>query len=98
MAAQPDMILQLAHRIRGDYDARGVGPVQVYADSVVSLNARAARRMIDPGADLARISDGPRRATWILPPPTEPPPLLTRLRLPATRVDATGPHETRSPE
>ena len=98
MAAQPDMILQLAHRIRDDYDARGVGPVQVYADSVVSLNARAARRMIDPGADLARISDGPRRATWILPPPTEPPPLLTRLRLPATRVDATGPHETRSPE
>lgn len=98
MAAQPDMILQLAHRIRDDYEARGVGPVQVYADSVVSLNARPARRMIDPEADLARISDGPQRATWILPPPTEPPPRLTRLRLPAARADATGPHETRSPE
>ena len=84
MAAQPDMILQLAHRIRDDYDARGVGPVQVYADSVVSLNARAARRMIDPEVDLARVADGTRRATWILPPPTEPPPLLTRLRLPTT--------------
>ena len=82
MAAQPDMILQLAHRIRDDYDARGVGPVRVYADSLVSLNARPAQRMIDPDADLATITDGTRRATWILPPPAEPPPLLTRLRLP----------------
>ncbi len=82
MAAQPDMILQLAHRIRDDYNARGVGPVEVYADSKVSLNARVARPIIDPQANLAAISDGTRRADWIMPPPTEPPPLLTRLKLP----------------
>ena len=92
MAAQPDMILQLAHRIRDDYNARGVGPVGVYADSKVSLNARVARPMIDPrGANLAAISDGTRRADWIMPPPTEPPPLLTRLRLPGRARAPAGP-------
>ena len=55
MAAQPDMILQLAHRIRDDFDAKGVGPVKVFADSVVSLNARPAARMIDPTVDLATV-------------------------------------------
>lgn len=88
MAAQPDMILQLAHWIRDDFNARGHGPVQVFADSKVSLNARAARRMIDPAVDLAKISDGLGRATWILPPPTEPPPLMTRLTLPARQAPA----------
>ena len=103
MAAQPDMILQLAHRIRDDYDARGVGPVKVYADSLVSLNARPAQRMIDPEANLAAIVDSTRRANWILPPPVDPPPLLTRLRLPtpsAASAAAAVPAadvETRSP-
>jgi hypothetical protein len=83
MAAQPDMILQLAHRIRDDYNGRGVGPVEVHADSKVSLNGRVARPMIDPQANLAAVSDGTARAAWILPPPIEPPPLLTRLKLPA---------------
>ncbi|MGE0803332.1 MAG: HTTM domain-containing protein [Lautropia sp.] len=93
MAAQPDMILQLAHRIRDDFNARGVGPVKVYADSVVSLNARPAIRMIDPNVDLAVVSDGPARAHWILPPPSDPPPLLTRLKLPprAARTEAPPP-------
>ncbi|MGQ0620500.1 MAG: HTTM domain-containing protein [Panacagrimonas sp.] len=94
MAGQPDMILQLAHHIRDDFDARGVGPVQVYADSTVSLNARAAARMIDPQADLARIDDGMARAGWILPAPEGPPPLLARLRLPshADPVASTSTH------
>lgn len=83
MAAQPDMVLQLAHHIRDGYNARGLGPVQVYADSRVSLNARPAERMIDPAADLARIDDSFARAHWILPAPAVPPPLLRRLQLPA---------------
>jgi hypothetical protein len=83
MAGQPDMILQLAHRIRDDYDARGLGPVRVYADSLVSLNGRPAQRMIDPQADLARIEDGLGRADWILPPPGEPPILHRALHLAA---------------
>ena len=39
--------------------------------------------MIDPQVDLATIEDGMARAKWILPAPTEPPPLMTRLKLPA---------------
>lgn len=74
MAGQPDMILQLAHHIRDDYASRGLGPVSVYADSLVSLNGRPAQRMIDPEADLAQIADGTRQAEWIMPPPSDPPP------------------------
>jgi hypothetical protein len=81
MAGQPDMILQLAHHIRDDYAARGFGPVEVYADSLVSLNGRPAQPMIDPHADLARIEDGLARAQWITPPPGDPPPLHRRLQL-----------------
>lgn len=81
MAGQPDLILQLAHHIRDDFEARGLGPVQVYADSRVSLNGRAARRMIDPEADLARLPDGIARAAWITPPPDEPPRTHPPLRI-----------------
>ncbi len=81
MAAQPDMILFLAHRIRDDYNARGVGPVKVFADSVVSLNGRSGARLIDPAVDLAQVEDGLHVAAWITAPPTEPPPLMSRLRL-----------------
>lgn len=81
MAGQPDMILKLAHHIRDDFDGRGMGPVQVYADSQVSLNGRDAQRMIDPVTDLAQVEDGLSRAAWILPPPSEPPPLHRPLRL-----------------
>ncbi|MFT3817279.1 MAG: HTTM domain-containing protein [Rubrivivax sp.] len=88
MAAQPDLILQLAHWIRDDFNAQGMGPVRVYADSLVSLNARPAARMIDPEVDLARIGDGVSRASWVLPGPTEPPPTMTRLRLPARTAGA----------
>ncbi|HEX2671202.1 MAG TPA: HTTM domain-containing protein, partial [Polyangiaceae bacterium] len=40
MSSQPDLILQLAHRIRDDYEAKGWGPVEVRADTWVSLNGR----------------------------------------------------------
>lgn len=81
MAGQPDMILQLAHHIRDDYAARGLGPVKVFADSIVSLNGRLAQRMIDPTADLAQIEDSFAKAAWITAPPAGPPPLHRPLEL-----------------
>ena len=81
MAGQPDLILQLAHRIRDDLEERGLDPVEVYAESLVSLNGRAAHRMIDPNVDLAGTSIGLRPATWITAPPNEAPPLHRPLRL-----------------
>jgi len=58
----------------------------VYADVMVSLNARPAARLIDPEVDLAQVDDGLAVATWILPAPTAPPPLMSRLRLTASRM------------
>lgn len=80
MSSQPDLILQLAHRIRDDYAAKGLGPVEVRADTWVSLNGRAIRRLIDPNVDLARVEDGLGKADWILPEPSEPPPRLHAIR------------------
>lgn len=97
MSAQPDLILQLAHHIRDDYNARGVGPVQVYADVMVSLNARPAARLIDPEVDLAQVDDGLAVATWILPAPTAPPPLMSRLRLTGSRLTDDRPATASAP-
>ncbi|MEM7280467.1 MAG: HTTM domain-containing protein [Pseudomonadota bacterium] len=81
IAGQPDLILQLAHHIRDEYDDRGLGPVEVYAESRVSLNGRAARLMIDPKVDLAGTKVSLARANWITSPPSEPPRLQQPLRL-----------------
>lgn len=74
MSGQPDLILQLAHHIRDDLNARGFGPVEVRADTLVSLNGRRAVPMIDPDVDLAATNDGLAYADWILPAPDSPPP------------------------
>jgi hypothetical protein len=74
IAAQPDLVLQLAHHIRDDFEARGLGPVEVRVDALASLNGRRMARLIDPEVDLAVVQDGHGKAKWILPSPTEPPP------------------------
>ena len=73
-STQPDLILQLAHHIRDDFERRGFGPVEVRVDAVASLNGRRLARMIDPDVDLATVRDGIGSATWILPAPIEGPP------------------------
>jgi hypothetical protein len=75
MSGQPDLILQLAHRIRDDYERR-VGPVEVRVQADASLNGRRVAPMIDPEVDLARVDDGLAKAAWILPVPPEDPPHL----------------------
>jgi hypothetical protein len=72
-ATQPDMILHLAHVVARDFDARGVGPVAVYADARVSFNGRASAPLIDPRVDLARCADTLAPRPWILPAPTTAP-------------------------
>jgi vitamin K-dependent gamma-carboxylase len=73
LSGQPDLVLQLAHRIRDDFKKRGWDDVEVRAEAVVSLNGRPAAAMIDPNVDLARIDDGFAKASWILPEPEGPP-------------------------
>ncbi|HZH78069.1 MAG TPA: HTTM domain-containing protein [Archangium sp.] len=81
MSVQPDLILQLAHRIARDFEARGLGPVEVRADARVSLNGRPAVLLVDPEVDLAREEDGVAPKRWILPAPESPP-----VRMRATRT------------
>ena len=76
MSSQPDLILQLAHHIVGEYRQRGYRDVEVRVDAVASLNGRRAERLIDMDVDLAKVRDGLHRAPWILPAPETSPPLL----------------------
>lgn len=80
MAGQPDLVLQLAHVVGRDFEARGRGPVEVYVDSTVSLNGRRAHRFIRPDVDLRTIRDGLANADWILPAPSEAPPPIRPVR------------------
>jgi vitamin K-dependent gamma-carboxylase len=66
---QPDMILELAHFVAQDFEARGHGKVRVYADSQVSFNGRFRKPMIDPAIDLTRETDSLRSKHFILPAP-----------------------------
>mgnify|MGYP006298408801 FL=1 len=79
MSGQPDLILQLAHRIGEDFRARGYEQVEVRVDALVSLNGRKPRPMIDPTVDLMGVDDGIGPADWILPGPDQPPPRLRPL-------------------
>jgi vitamin K-dependent gamma-carboxylase len=98
MGEQPDLILQFAHFLRDEFARRGLGPVEVRADALVSLNGRAMRRIVDPTIDLAAREDGWVKADWILPEPSEEPPhnrapsdsndaRVGRVRLAAEKVD-----------
>ncbi len=80
MSSQPDLVLQLAHHIRDEFQRRGLGRVEVRADALVSLNGRPSTRLIDPDVDLTAVSDGLAPARWILPAPEGPPPHLRLLR------------------
>jgi vitamin K-dependent gamma-carboxylase len=74
MSGQPDLILQLAHRIRDDYTLSLGVPVEVRAEALVSLNGRLLAPMVDPNVDLSRIGDGLAQYTWVLPAPQTRPP------------------------
>lgn len=72
-STQPDLILSTAHIIAADWNARGVGPVKVFADAQVSWNGRLSAPLIDNRVDLAPIEDGLSPKPWILPAPPTPP-------------------------
>lgn len=73
LSSQPDLVVQLAHHIRKEFEARGHTGVRVRAEALVSLNGRPAAPMIDSTVDLSRVDDGIGKASWILPAPEGPP-------------------------
>jgi vitamin K-dependent gamma-carboxylase len=68
MATQPDLIWQLARHIAAEFESRH-GPVEVRAETMVSLNGRAPAPLVDPTIDLSRVDDGLGKKSWILPHP-----------------------------
>lgn len=73
LSSQPDLVLQLAHHVADEFRKNGHDDVQVRVEALVSLNGRAATKMIDESVDLARVDDGMAKASWILPEPSGPP-------------------------
>jgi hypothetical protein len=67
MSTQPTMILAFAHYLQRVWEPKLGHPVEVHAESFVSLNGASRRRLIDPAVDLARESDGFWPKRWILP-------------------------------
>jgi vitamin K-dependent gamma-carboxylase len=74
MSGQPDLILQLAHRIRDDYSVQLGVPVEVRVEALVSLNGRKSSPLVDPTVNLAAEHDGLAPYHWVLPAPTTRPP------------------------
>jgi len=65
MVNRPDMILQYAYRLRDRMSHELGRSVEVRVDSLVSLNGRPYRRMIDPEVDLAVEPRTLASAGWI---------------------------------
>lgn len=66
MAHQPDLILATARLIAADFERRGWGPVEVYADVHVAFNGYPSRRLVNPTVDLARERPGIWPKDWLL--------------------------------
>jgi len=69
LADQPDLILQFAHFLAADYARRGLGPVQVFADSYLILNRRPMQPLVRPDVDLAAQPRSLALYSWIMPAP-----------------------------
>ena len=67
MSTQPDFILEYAHFLENEYQARGISDPQVYVESYVALNGRPSRPYVDPQRDLSEIEPSFKHRDWILP-------------------------------
>jgi vitamin K-dependent gamma-carboxylase len=85
LSTQPDLVLQLAHRVRDDFRAQGHDDVTVRVEAMVSLNGRGFAPLVDPTVDLARVEDGLGKASWIAAEP-QGPPIHLRHVWPAARL------------
>lgn len=67
MACRPYLALQFAHFLRDLYSSPHETPVEVYADTWISLNGRDPQRLIDPTVNLSELSMKESHNSWILP-------------------------------
>ncbi|MDB6003186.1 MAG: hypothetical protein JWR15_173, partial [Prosthecobacter sp.] len=83
MATHPDMILQYAHYLAAQKRREGIPDIEVRTRSMVSLNGRPPRPLIDPRVDLSQEPRTLDHSPWILP-LTEP---LSRPSVPLREAD-----------
>lgn len=67
MTTHPDMILQYAHYLARQKRGEGYPDIEVRARTMVSLNGRPPRPLVDPHVDLAQEPRTLSHAHWILP-------------------------------
>lgn len=68
-ADHPDCLLQVAHWLAADYQARGRPVSAVFVESRVSLNGRPAQPLIAPTVNLLRYRPSLWPAPWLAPAP-----------------------------
>lgn len=68
-ADHPDCLLQVAHWLAADYQAKGHPLSAVFVDSRVVLNGRPAQPLIAPTVNLLRYQPTLRPAPWLAPAP-----------------------------
>ena len=67
IATKPDMIWQLAQRIKTQYASEG-RPIAIYANSRIKVNNRSYKKLIDPTVDLGNVPwEHSKHHSWILP-------------------------------
>jgi hypothetical protein len=66
VASHPDTLLQFCHIVADEYRRAG-REIEIYAESLQSLNGREPQRLIDPKVDLAVQQDSLLPARWMLP-------------------------------
>jgi vitamin K-dependent gamma-carboxylase len=67
ISRDPDLILQLCHKLRDRLEAMGHPDLQLRVFSLVSLNGRKPQLMIDPTVDLAGEPLSWRYPSWVVP-------------------------------
>ena len=66
MATQPDLILQYAHIIKREVEARGLENPIINAEVYVTLNGSRSKLFIEPKINLAVVNDSFEHKEWIL--------------------------------
>jgi len=66
MATQPDLILQYAHIIKREVEARGLENPIINAEVYVTLNGCRSKLFIEPKINLAVVNDSFEHKDWIL--------------------------------
>jgi len=67
MVCIPDMLLQFAHFLDGEWQHKGQIPTSITVTANCSLNSRPRQMMVDPELNLLQVSSDQLASEWVLP-------------------------------